>query len=123
MKTAVIVLLMSILLATNCFGRDGRHRPPRHPHGTASGGLSGRYIGGGSTDQTYGTNSSTRPVYGFVLTPGREIGSTPASWGWVWVEGPSQEALKQQKARDDAFHAALEQYQKDFPWRLMPWEK
>jgi len=132
MKAAVVVLFVSVLLlATSSFGesswrhaRGFRHRSGSSSlHKAASGRTGTRTVGTRSSDRFRNLNRQNSATYGFVLTPGREIKSTPASWGWMWVDGPSPETLKQQKARDDAFQSALEQYQKDFPWRLMPWEK
>jgi hypothetical protein len=53
-----------------------------------------------------------------------ELASTPASWGWgTYVEPPSPVEIAKQKARDDAFRAAVAEYKKDHPDRILPCEK
>jgi hypothetical protein len=114
MKAIVVVLAVSVLLAVSSFGSE-RLLAARGAHW----GSGGTY--GGSAGQTYRSNYSTRPTYGVTFTTsGREIAGASARSQWVWIDGPSGADLDRQKPRDDAFRAALEEYQKEFPFRLTP---
>jgi len=118
MKAIGVVLAASVLLAMSTFAKQGCLFAQGSSHGGASRGFSGGSHGYG---RTLRGNYSNRPTYGVnFVDSGREIESTSASSRWLWVERPSQRDLDRQKARDDAFYAALEEYRKTFPFRLTP---
>jgi hypothetical protein len=123
MKAIVVVLLVSVLLAMSSFAKAGCLCAQGFSRGGAyRGSNSGTYGYGGSTGQTYQSNySSARPTYGVTFTSGgKEIEGASARSQWLWIDGPSHADLDRQKARDDAFRVALEEYQKTFPFRLTP---
>ena len=113
MKPLGIVLLLVVLLLTaSSFAADG------YPRGRRPG--STRF----STDRSSWANNALRrggPT--LVWTVGRELAPTPASARWFWVEPLSEEILEQQKSREEAFQKALEQWRKDFYWRVLPGEE
>ena len=74
-------------------------------HGGDHGGHHGHHDEGGGTSVS--SHHGPYPLLILVWVPGREIASSSASSGWLYVEPPSQESIARQKTRDDSFRTAV----------------